>query len=107
MAENPKRRWQFSLRTLLIVVTLAALPCAWVGYSLNWIRERHIFVERTHCRVINQGNLCLPPAQAPGLLWLFEEIGFDLVLCKDSEIDEAKRLFPESSVSEDHGDPFQ
>jgi hypothetical protein len=34
-APKPRRRWyQFSLRTLLIVVTLSALPLGWVGSKL-------------------------------------------------------------------------
>src|SRR5260221_12187239 len=33
----PRRRWSYSLRTLFAVVTLFA---CWLGYSLNWMRER-------------------------------------------------------------------
>jgi hypothetical protein len=37
-----RRRWyQFSLRTMFVAVTLVAIPLAWVGYSLSWIRQRH------------------------------------------------------------------
>ena len=42
-------RFQFSLRTLLIVVTLLAIPCGWLGWqrqivgdraeTLDWLRE--------------------------------------------------------------------
>jgi hypothetical protein len=36
-----KRRWfQFSLRTLMIVVTLLAVPCAYVGWQTKIVRER-------------------------------------------------------------------
>ncbi len=37
----PKRRWSFSLRTLFVVVTVS---CVWLGYELNWIRERENLV---------------------------------------------------------------
>jgi hypothetical protein len=37
----PRRRWyQFSLRTMFVLVTVACVVLAWVGYSLNWIRQR-------------------------------------------------------------------
>jgi hypothetical protein len=41
--EQPKskRRWlQFSLRTLLIGVTLVAIPCGYVGWQAKIVRER-------------------------------------------------------------------
>jgi hypothetical protein len=42
---KPKRRWlRFSLRTLFIAI--AVISAAWVAYQLNWIRERHAFLER-------------------------------------------------------------
>ncbi len=44
MAEEPNRRWfrfAFSLRTLFVVVTV--LGC-WLGYQVNWIRERHSLI---------------------------------------------------------------
>jgi hypothetical protein len=35
----PPRHWfRFSLRTLFLVVTVAG---CWMGYYLNWARERH------------------------------------------------------------------
>ncbi len=42
-AEPPKRkrRWlQFSLRTLMIVVTLLAVPCAYVGWQTRIVIDR-------------------------------------------------------------------
>ena len=38
---KPRRRWyQFSLRTLLIVVTLSAVPLGWVGWKLEQGRRQ-------------------------------------------------------------------
>jgi hypothetical protein len=34
------RRFQFRLRTLMIVVTLLAVPCAYVGWQAKVVRER-------------------------------------------------------------------
>ena len=41
-AAQPKsrRRFQYSVRTLLIVVTLLAVPCAVVGWQAKFVRER-------------------------------------------------------------------
>ena len=38
----PKRRWfQWSLRTLFVVMALFG---CWLGYEVNWIRERHTWL---------------------------------------------------------------
>ena len=42
---SPRRRLQFSLRTLLIGVTLLAVACAIVGPKLVWIRQRHEMIQ--------------------------------------------------------------
>ena len=49
-AEPPerKRRWcQFSLRTLMISVTLLAVPCGYVGWQAKIVRERKARLEET------------------------------------------------------------
>jgi hypothetical protein len=44
-----KRRWfQFSLRTLLIVVTVLAVVCAYVGWQAKIVREREAMLIRLH-----------------------------------------------------------
>jgi hypothetical protein len=43
MAENrpsPRRRFQFRLRTLMIVVTLLAVACGYIGWQAKIVRER-------------------------------------------------------------------
>ena len=35
-----RRRFQFRLRTLMIVVTLLAVPCAYIGHQVQVIRKR-------------------------------------------------------------------
>ena len=94
----PKRRWfRWSLRTMFVVVTLFAV---WLGYSLNWIRERdkilapcrefdwHKKTPQTFNYVVGSGNpvgLWIYDAdddqvemrlmRAPAMLWLFGELG--------------------------------
>jgi hypothetical protein len=41
-----KRRWfQFSLRTLMIGVTLLAVPCAYLGWQAKKVRDRKAWIE--------------------------------------------------------------
>jgi hypothetical protein len=116
-----KRRWfRFSLRTLFVVVTVFA---CWLGYELNWIRQRHAFVARQNALVIERFNeryagmvsyqLSITK-HAPFPLWLMGEKGIVCfpVLCvrtKDTvpfdrswddypESREARRLFPEAKI---------
>ena len=39
-------RFQFSLRTLLIVVTLLAIPCGYVGWQAKIVREREAMLDK-------------------------------------------------------------
>jgi hypothetical protein len=42
----PRRRFQFRLRTLMIVVAVLALPCAYVGWQAKIVRERRAMLTR-------------------------------------------------------------
>ena len=42
----PRRRWfSFSLRTLFVVVTIAAIAGGWVMYQVSWIRQRRTMLD--------------------------------------------------------------
>ncbi len=109
----PKRRWfAYSLRTLFVVVTVFGV---WLGYELNWIRQRHEFLvaqESLSNSIGITGKSVARDATAPGMLWLLGEKGvsamgviiaierladFDDAFDWDSHetMREAKRLFPE------------
>ena len=106
---TPRRRWfRFSLRTLFVVVTVFA---AWLGWELNWIRERRLIANGAPRWVVfdtQLGTQHLVQPKAPGILWIFGEPGYAavrLVVCiddqngdEDKEIMRAKGLFPESLV---------
>jgi len=41
MTEKPKCRWyQFSMRTLLVFVTLCAICCSWLGVNIQQARKQ-------------------------------------------------------------------
>lgn len=99
----PRRRWSFGLRTLLLVVAILAVPLAWVGYSLNWIRERRQYLQQGISR-----DACSPTLTAPAGLWVFGEKAYGGVVAvwganEDPEdvkerVDGIQRLFPEAQV---------
>jgi hypothetical protein len=40
-------RFQFRLRSMMVVVTLAAVPCAYLGWQATIVRQRRAELERT------------------------------------------------------------
>ena len=93
------RGWfRFSLRTLFVVMTLAAIPLGWVGYSLNWIRQRHEILSLVNGPVEFFGT----HRTAPAGLWVFGETGRNAIRLPSTtsvyESAAVKRLYPESVV---------
>jgi hypothetical protein len=94
MSTSPRRWFQFSLRTMFVVVTLVSIPLAWVGYSLNWKRQRQEAL-RTHAVFVDPYSAEF--TQAPTGLWLFEDHGWKVLMLIDNVREqEMRRLFPES-----------
>jgi hypothetical protein len=109
---TPKRRlFRFSLRTLFVVVTLAGLFLGWRAYCLDWIRQRHDWIDHPtsvymHC---NGGH------SPPWYLRLFgEKQGLEVIsmrfvpwtepepeLTAEQRVqyDRIQRLFPEAVIS--------
>ncbi len=104
-----RRRWpRFRLRTMLVLVTLLAIPLAWVAHSLCRIRERHqylsqhesLFEATVRLNVNISGGRQFPASvAAPGGLWLLGEQGVARLTVSDpSEKEAAGRLFPEAEL---------
>src|SRR4051812_34791406 len=94
--------FRFRLRTLLMIVALLAMPMAWVGYSLRWIRERRegggLHPESTVIPIFPRAAPESTPA--PGGLWIFGERGRYFVFARRGDKNRMARLFPESLVLE-------
>ena len=71
---RPRRWFRFSLRTMFVLVTVL---CVWLGYSLNWIRQRREAIAHAHFEKVSIKTTA--PIRAPGLLWLFGEPGYDRI----------------------------
>ena len=106
---------RFSLRTLFVLVTIA---CIWLGYSFNWIRQRHDYL-KAHPGAVRVPDPNEALAIAPAMLWLLgekgqtrlraESPGFDAhwndrKLTPSPESAELRALFPETTieVTENH-----
>ncbi|HEY1601794.1 MAG TPA: hypothetical protein VGG64_19490 [Pirellulales bacterium] len=109
MPEKPRRRWfAFRLRTLFVLIAVASAPLAWVGYSLEWIRQRQRAItasEGIHflgpaAMVERPTRKYDAPTTAPGGLWLLGEKGVAVYFWSPiaPNIDECRGLFPEAEV---------
>lgn len=87
-------RWfRFSLRTLLVLVTVLCFLASWSKSQFDLIREREAFLDREEI------GWNTDDVQAPGVLWLFGEHGCWHVFVPYGDhqsASEAKRLFPEA-----------
>jgi hypothetical protein len=81
-----RRRWlQYSLRTLLVVTTLCAIACSWLGVKLQQARPQREAVaalEKLGALVFydwqyDAQGISLPSPQPPGRLWLRRVLGDD------------------------------
>jgi len=112
-------RIRFRLRTLLLLLTLMALPIGWFAANLNWIRERRALEDQQSAllgeaaatagndwgndferRVVDVDH---PSWMTSATLWLFGEYAreepafFYWGSLRPEEIERVQRLFPEAS----------
>jgi len=100
-----KRRWfRYSLRTLFVMMTVFA---CWLGYELNWIRQRHAVLQDWNASAFTP---LFPHTRVspPGMLGLFGEIGYGclwkesqtpLTNQEEGKLASVRRMFPEATVS--------
>src|SRR5215475_8806822 len=79
MDANPKRRWfRYSLRTLLVFVTLASAGFGWLGYKVRQAKRQ----QDTILAIMKLGGTVIydyeyEGAPLPGPKWLRDLIGVD------------------------------
>jgi hypothetical protein len=100
---KPNRRWfRFRLRTLFVLVSIASVPLGWVAYQLNWIRQRHRFLQRhqqpDYELLVTDDEARARTDRFPWPLRLFGEQEKWAVHAPANEADEAAKLFPEADV---------
>ncbi|HEV2972350.1 MAG TPA: hypothetical protein VGY55_20415 [Pirellulales bacterium] len=100
MNRNHFHRFQFHLRTLLIVVTLLTIPCAYIGAQAEIVRERKAMLENGHLTLSEA-----TPARnrLPRLrVWLGDVDCFILYfdpIVSDSDLERYRVAFPEAQVT--------
>ncbi len=94
-------RVTFSLRTLLVAMTLSCLCLGWVKSALNWINDRQdVLVKKVASA---KGYVT-----APGGLWILGERGCRVISLPEASplsYEEAIELFPEASIEPDDHAP--
>jgi len=108
---SPQRRWfQFSLRTLLIVVGLLSLPCVYVVHEAMFVQERKQFLLEHPSLNLNPWYTS-PYPRKPPLPWLRRLLGDEGVgiIGLHPTTGEAERgrmtiLFPEAVIIDDPAD---
>jgi hypothetical protein len=102
MTTAPKRRWfRFSLRTLFVVVTVAALFLGWIGVSLKQARQRTDVLQSLE--VSGARITRIPAKSSPFMLRTFGAtyVG-EILLPSDtfsvSDVNRARAIFPEAKI---------
>ena len=102
-------RFQFSLRTLLIAVTVLAIPCGWLGWQAKIVRDRiatarEIEHEGGRLRSFINTGVVPWPKTPPTQPWYRRLFGDAIVDCIDlppsmtSRQNEIQEQFPESEI---------
>jgi hypothetical protein len=102
-----KRRWfQFSLRSLMIVVTLLAVACAYVGWQAKIVQERKVMF----AQIESAGGYWtwqIPTDPRPTVSWVRQLLGDEprqfLYLPPTTSAEECRRigvLFSEATIIE-------
>jgi hypothetical protein len=85
---------RFGLRTFFVLIAVAAIPMVWVAFQLNWIRQRHAFMNGPP-KLVNSAL----HQDAPWPLGWFGERGILEISLKDPATAQlAHKLFPEAAL---------
>jgi hypothetical protein len=102
------RLFQFSLKTLLLMVLVVGSFCGWLGIQLKWKHDRHAELQwiQKHCDPFGIARRSPPPTVPFGLRIVGEmpldyiPIDANTMYQEDcSHLKEVMRLFPEAQVA--------
>ena len=93
---KPRRRWfRFSLRTMLVLVTLVGVLCWYLAWAIDWKRQRQSFLNTKTIKALR-----IPGGyRAPFWITIVGARGFDCLFLRNEATEEAKRLFPEAVLA--------
>jgi hypothetical protein len=107
-APKRRRRFQFRLRTLFVLVTMAAVACGYVAHEYRIVRERTAMVYSGHW---TDSARCYP-SSAGKIPWLRVMLGdraySDITISQrtpEKDLEQYKALFPEAAIAR-YEDPF-
>lgn len=93
-----RHRFRIGLRAMFVVVTVFGMLLGWIGYQLDWIRQRQAYLWET----ANAGKVQFTDRQPNLGLWLFGEEGVDWLVigpfADNPDPAYAKSLFPEAEI---------
>jgi hypothetical protein len=102
MKPASNHRWfQFSLRTLFVAVTVAALFLGWIGWRLNQARQRENLLQSLG---VDGARITRIPAQSsPFMLRKFGTTYIGEILLpsskfSDADINRVRAIFPEAKI---------
>jgi hypothetical protein len=97
------KRPQFSLRTLFIAITIFGAVSGWFVCQLNWMRQRHKFLNSPPLHLKGVVELGADPTfHYPWTLKLFGETPIVWLLGVEPDyVEQAKSLFPEATINPD------
>jgi hypothetical protein len=82
---------------MFVMMTILAIPLGYLGWAMNWIRQRHEFLKRPGVSSTDWPKV----SQARWPIRILGEETIAMIFLEDySEemFDEARRLFPESTI---------
>ena len=97
---SPRRRFQFRLRTLMIVVTLLAVGCGYVGWQAKIVRERKAMLETGSDGPVVDSTVdkgkdgAIPTIR----LWFGDHFYSSVHVKQKADINPYKAAFPEADV---------
>jgi hypothetical protein len=79
---------------MFVVVTLLSIALGWGANQLNWIRQRHAFLDNKDIYVLGH----IPKDETSWSMWLFGERQIERLEVPKSLLRKGKLLFPEAEV---------